>query len=220
MEARPVTVQLTENSTPDEVSTWLQEKGFSIRVIELLEGQDGANLFALNKTSLMQACGREEGSRLYSQLLVQKKQSNRAKVDTKPRITVARRNPETEAVVTELQETVGKSGGQVLRKMEARPVTVQLTENSTPDEVSTWLQEKGFSIRVIELLEGQDGANLFALNKTSLMQACGREEGSRLYSQLLVQKKQSNKKLLSIVDQVPLFHFIVSKIIEKRVERR
>ncbi|KIH64848.1 hypothetical protein ANCDUO_04840 [Ancylostoma duodenale] len=115
---------------------------------------------------------------------------------------------EAQAVVTELQETVGKSGGQVLRKAEPRPVvTVQLTENSTPDEVSTWLQEKGFSIRVIELLEGQDGANLFALNKTSLMQACGREEGSRLYSQLLVQKKQSNYRTYSSAELKAILNY-------------
>ncbi|KAL6740147.1 hypothetical protein Aduo_013532 [Ancylostoma duodenale] len=132
----------------------------------------------------------------------------REKMETKPRITVARRNPEAQAVVTELQETVGKSGGQVLRKAEPRPVvTVQLTENSTPDEVSTWLQEKGFSIRVIELLEGQDGANLFALNKTSLMQACGREEGSRLYSQLLVQKKQSNYRTYSSAELKAILNY-------------
>ncbi|VDM67073.1 unnamed protein product, partial [Strongylus vulgaris] len=124
-------------------------------------------------------------------------------VKPKPRITVARRTPatiqqrfvstsETQAVVSELMETVGKTQGRVLLKKETQPVTVYLNENSPPEDVLTWLQEKGFSMRVIELLEGQDGANLFALNKSSLMQACGREEGSRLYSQLLVQKKNSN----------------------------
>ncbi|KHJ96527.1 hypothetical protein OESDEN_03509 [Oesophagostomum dentatum] len=104
---------------------------------------------------------------------------------------------ETQAVVAELQETVGKTGGQVLRKKEQRAETVYINENSTPNDVSIWLQEKGFSMRVIELLEGQDGANLFALNKSSLMQACGKEEGSRLYSQLLVQKKHSNYRTYS-----------------------
>ncbi|KAK6055910.1 hypothetical protein COOONC_06585 [Cooperia oncophora] len=100
---------------------------------------------------------------------------------------------EDRALVAELRETVGKSNGDILRKKEPRPqTTIQLHGGSTPQEVSTWLQEKGFSLRVIELLDGQDGANLFALNKTSLMQACGKEEGSRLYSQLLVQKNQSN----------------------------
>ncbi|CAJ0604118.1 unnamed protein product [Cylicocyclus nassatus] len=115
-------------------------------------------------------------------------------VQRKPRIAVARRTPETEAVVSELLETVGKTQGRVIKKKEQPPCTVFLNENSTPGDVSTWLQEKGFSMRVIELLEGQDGANLFALNKSSLMKACGKEEGSRLYSQLLVQKKQSNYK--------------------------
>ncbi|KAK6025730.1 hypothetical protein OSTOST_08362 [Ostertagia ostertagi] len=112
----------------------------------------------------------------------------------KPHIALARR--EERALVAELRETVGKSGGDVLRKKETRPTatksTIQITADTSPEDVALWLQEKGFSLRVIELLEGQDGANLFALNKASLMQACGKEEGSRLYSQLLVQKNQSN----------------------------
>ncbi|KAK6747765.1 hypothetical protein RB195_000763 [Necator americanus] len=118
-------------------------------------------------------------------------------VQPKPRITVVKRTPESQALVTELQETVGKSGGQVVRRKAGNTVTTKLNANSTPDEVLTWLQEKGFSMRVIELLDGQDGANLFALNKASLIQACGREEGSRLYSQLLVQKKQSDYRTYS-----------------------
>ncbi|VDM55975.1 unnamed protein product [Angiostrongylus costaricensis] len=97
---------------------------------------------------------------------------------------------ETHALVTELNETFGKKAGQALRKSVSRTPTISITENSTPEEVSLWLQKKGFSTRWI--LEGQDGANLFALKKESLIQACGREEGTRLYSQLLVQKHQSN----------------------------
>uniref|UniRef100_A0A158PBP5 SH3 domain-containing protein n=1 Tax=Angiostrongylus cantonensis TaxID=6313 RepID=A0A158PBP5_ANGCA len=106
----------------------------------------------------------------------------------KPRYT----STETHALMTELNETFGKKAGQALRKAVSRTPTVSITENSTPEEVSLWLQKKGFSPRVTEILEGQDGANLFALNKNSLIQACGREEGTRLYSQLLVQKRQSN----------------------------
>ncbi|KAJ1358966.1 hypothetical protein KIN20_017552 [Parelaphostrongylus tenuis] len=113
-------------------------------------------------------------------------------VEPKAHMAVAKQNQETHALVAELNETIGKKTGEALRKPGSRTPTISIHENSTPDEVSLWLQKKSFSPRVIELLEGQDGANLFALNKESLMQACGREEGTRLYSQLLAQKHQSN----------------------------
>ncbi|WKY03645.1 hypothetical protein Q1695_004975 [Nippostrongylus brasiliensis] len=110
----------------------------------------------------------------------------------KPHIALARRSKEDRALVAELQNTVGKNSIPLGRKKESRQSTIQLTGESTPEEVKLWLEEKGFSLRVIELLDGQDGANLFSLNKQSLMQACGKEEGSLLYSKLLVQKNQSN----------------------------
>ncbi|VDP20964.1 unnamed protein product [Heligmosomoides polygyrus] len=114
---------------------------------------------------------------------------------------------EDRALVAELRETVGKAAVPVPRKKESRPVTIHLHGNSTPEEVSLWLQEKGFSLRVIELLDGQDGANLFALNKSSLMQACGKEEGSRLYSQLLVQKNQSNYRTHSSAELKAILNY-------------
>ncbi|KJH51052.1 hypothetical protein DICVIV_02813 [Dictyocaulus viviparus] len=99
--------------------------------------------------------------------------------------------------MTELNETVGKQSGQAQRKKE-RTQTAHINENSTPDEVSLW---------VIELLNGQDGANLFCLNKANLIQACGREEGSRLYSQLLVQKNQSNYRTHSSAELKAILNY-------------
>lgn len=55
---------------------------------------------------------------------------------------------EDRALVAELRETVGKAAVPVPRKKESRPVTIHLHGNSTPEEVSLWLQEKGFSLRL------------------------------------------------------------------------
>ncbi|CAO4372441.1 unnamed protein product [Caenorhabditis nigoni] len=94
-------------------------------------------------------------------------------------------------LVAEMSDTLGKTGGEILRPSMQRPTRVAINEKSSPEDVHRWLQEKGFSPRVIDLLDGQDGANLFSLSKLHLQQACGRDEGGYLYSQLLVQKKRS-----------------------------
>ncbi|CAP32580.1 LOW QUALITY PROTEIN: Protein CBR-EPS-8, partial [Caenorhabditis briggsae] len=94
-------------------------------------------------------------------------------------------------LVAEMSDTLGKTGGEILRPSMQRATRVAINEKSSPEDVHRWLQEKGFSPRVIDLLDGQDGANLFSLSKLHLQQACGRDEGGYLYSQLLVQKKRS-----------------------------
>ncbi|CAI4228141.1 unnamed protein product [Auanema sp. JU1783] len=113
-------------------------------------------------------------------------------------IKVSTRSPEEVQLVKELNSTIGKDTGEFLRKKvrerNEQQSAVVIKNDTTADEVSEWLQQKGFSARVIELFEGQTGATLFALNKNHLIQACGKDEGSRLYSQILVQKHRSNYK--------------------------
>uniref|UniRef100_A0A1I7TD43 SH3 domain-containing protein n=1 Tax=Caenorhabditis tropicalis TaxID=1561998 RepID=A0A1I7TD43_9PELO len=94
-------------------------------------------------------------------------------------------------LVDEITNTIGKAEREILRPPIQRATRVAINEKSSPEDVTRWLQEKGFSPRVIDLLDGQDGANLFSLSKLHLQQACGRDEGGYLYSQLLVQKKRS-----------------------------
>ncbi|CAI2352317.1 unnamed protein product [Caenorhabditis sp. 36 PRJEB53466] len=108
----------------------------------------------------------------------------------RPGLEVQRRTQHPQ-LVEDLTNTLGKNAGEILRPSGNRSSRVAINEKSSPEDVTRWLQEKGFSPRVIELLDGQDGANLFSLSKLHLQQACGRDEGGYLYSQLLVQKKRS-----------------------------
>ncbi|KAM6964226.1 epidermal growth factor receptor kinase substrate 8-like protein 1 [Tautogolabrus adspersus] len=65
--------------------------------------------------------------------------------------------------------------------------SVPLDYHSPPDEVTQWLQGKGFSEPTVTCLGVLTGAQLFSLNKEEL-RAVIPEEGARVYSQLTVQK--------------------------------
>ncbi|XP_016307662.1 epidermal growth factor receptor kinase substrate 8a [Sinocyclocheilus anshuiensis] len=64
---------------------------------------------------------------------------------------------------------------------------VNITYDSTPDEVKAWLQLKGFSEVTINSLGVLTGAQLFSLNKDELKTVCP-DDGARVYSQIIVQK--------------------------------
>ncbi|XP_051974179.1 epidermal growth factor receptor kinase substrate 8-like isoform X4 [Xyrauchen texanus] len=65
--------------------------------------------------------------------------------------------------------------------------SVTITYDSTPDEVKTWLQLKGFSAVTINSLGVLTGAQLFSLNKDELKTVCP-DDGARVFSQVTVQK--------------------------------
>ncbi|XP_016110180.1 epidermal growth factor receptor kinase substrate 8-like isoform X7 [Sinocyclocheilus grahami] len=64
---------------------------------------------------------------------------------------------------------------------------VNITYDSTPDDVKAWLQLKGFSEVTINSLGVLTGAQLFSLNKDELKTVCP-DDGARVYSQIIVQK--------------------------------
>ncbi|XP_052322947.1 epidermal growth factor receptor kinase substrate 8-like protein 2 isoform X2 [Oncorhynchus keta] len=67
-----------------------------------------------------------------------------------------------------------------------------LTLDSSPPQVTAWLDAKGFSKPTVECLGNLTGAQLFSLNKEELKAVCG-DEGARVYSQTTVQKAQLEK---------------------------
>ncbi|XP_050956329.1 epidermal growth factor receptor kinase substrate 8-like protein 2 isoform X1 [Labeo rohita] len=73
-----------------------------------------------------------------------------------------------------------------------RQAAVPLIFDSSPAEVTTWLNAKGFSKPTVERLGILTGAQLFSLNKEHLKAVCG-DEGSRVYSQITVQKSLLEK---------------------------
>ncbi|XP_063052205.1 epidermal growth factor receptor kinase substrate 8-like protein 2 isoform X2 [Engraulis encrasicolus] len=67
-----------------------------------------------------------------------------------------------------------------------------ITYESTPTQVATWLRAKSFSKGTVDCLGILTGAQLFSLDKEELKAVCG-EEGSRVYSQITVQKAALEK---------------------------
>lgn len=68
---------------------------------------------------------------------------------------------------------------------------VFIQQTSNPAEVETWLTAKGFSERTVKKLHGLTGNELFALNRKTLEDYCGVEEGKRLASQITIQRNIS-----------------------------
>ncbi|XP_066564785.1 epidermal growth factor receptor kinase substrate 8-like protein 1a isoform X2 [Amia ocellicauda] len=62
---------LDYNSPPHEVQGWLQAKGFNEQTVQCLGVLTGAQLFSLNKEEL-RSVSPQEGTRVYSQIMVQK----------------------------------------------------------------------------------------------------------------------------------------------------
>lgn len=66
-----------------------------------------------------------------------------------------------------------------------------IQQTSAPAEVEKWLKAKGFSEPTVKKLHGLTGNELFALNRRTLEEYCGPEEGKRLASQITIQRNVS-----------------------------
>ncbi|XP_071760896.2 epidermal growth factor receptor kinase substrate 8-like protein 2 isoform X2 [Centroberyx gerrardi] len=82
---------------------------------------------------------------------------------------------------------------------------VPLTFDSNAQQVTMWLGAKGFTKPTVDCLGILTGAQLFSLNKEELKAVCG-DEGSRVYSQIAVQKalleqSSGDSELQRLMDQ-------------------
>lgn len=104
-------------------------------------------------------------------------------------IPVDRRKSQMEEVQDELihRLTIGRSAAQKKFHVPRQNVpVVNITYDSTPEDVKTWLQSKGFNPVTVNSLGVLNGAQLFSLNKDELRTVC--PEGARVFSQITVQK--------------------------------
>ncbi|KAG3292316.1 epidermal growth factor receptor kinase substrate 8 isoform X1 [Ictidomys tridecemlineatus] len=104
-------------------------------------------------------------------------------------LPVDRRKSQMEEVQDELihRLTIGRSAAQKKFHVPRQNVpVVNITYDSTPEEVKTWLQSKGFNPVTVNSLGVLNGAQLFSLNKDELRTVC--PEGARVFSQITVQK--------------------------------
>ncbi|XP_006866088.1 PREDICTED: epidermal growth factor receptor kinase substrate 8 [Chrysochloris asiatica] len=104
-------------------------------------------------------------------------------------LPVDRRKSQMEEVQDELihRLTIGRSAAQKKFHVPRQNVpVVNITYDSTPDDVKLWLQSKGFNPVTVNSLGVLNGAQLFSLNKDELRTVC--PEGARVFSQITVQK--------------------------------
>ncbi|XP_045567989.1 epidermal growth factor receptor kinase substrate 8a isoform X7 [Salmo salar] len=106
-------------------------------------------------------------------------------------LPVNRRKSNMEEVQDELMHrlTLGRSANKkfAVPPRSASLPSVNVTYDSSPDEVKAWLQLKGFSSVTITSLGVLTGAQLFSLNKEELKTVCP-DDGARVFSQVTVQK--------------------------------
>lgn len=89
-----------------------------------------------------------------------------------------------------------------------------IQQTSAPYEVEKWLKAKGFSEKTVKKLTGLTGNELFALNRKTLEEYCGAEEGKRLASQITIQRNVSGVSLEGTISWInfnsfPFFFFSI-----------
>uniref|UniRef100_A0A674DQ19 EGFR pathway substrate 8a, signaling adaptor n=1 Tax=Salmo trutta TaxID=8032 RepID=A0A674DQ19_SALTR len=106
-------------------------------------------------------------------------------------LPVNRKKSNMEEVQDELMHrlTLGRSANKkfAVPPRSASLPSVNITYDSSADEVKAWLQLKGFSSVTITSLGVLTGAQLFSLNKEELKTVCP-DDGARVFSQVTVQK--------------------------------
>ncbi|KAJ3612340.1 hypothetical protein NHX12_020616 [Muraenolepis orangiensis] len=109
-----------------------------------------------------------------------------------------RRKSNMEEVQDELMHrlTLGRSTNKKLPlpSRGASSPAINITYDSPPDDVKSWLELKGFSAVTINSLGVLTGAQLFSLNKEELKTVCP-DDGARVFSQVTVQKAALEEKL-------------------------
>nr|XP_060632625.1 epidermal growth factor receptor kinase substrate 8 isoform X3 [Anolis sagrei ordinatus] len=102
---------------------------------------------------------------------------------------IDRRKSQMEEVQDELihRLTIGRSAAQKkFHVPRSNAPVVNVSYESSPEDVKMWLQAKGFNPVTVNSLGVLTGAQLFSLNKDELKSVC--PEGARVYSQITVQK--------------------------------
>ncbi|XP_059366520.1 epidermal growth factor receptor kinase substrate 8a isoform X4 [Carassius carassius] len=117
----------------------------------------------------------------------------------------SRRKSNMEEVQDELMHrlTLGRSAQKKLQapsRSSSLPA-VNITYDSTPEDVKAWLQLKGFSEATINSLGVLTGAQLFSLNKDELKTVCP-DDGARVYSQIAVQKAALERSAASELQEI------------------
>nr|XP_033808019.1 epidermal growth factor receptor kinase substrate 8 [Geotrypetes seraphini]XP_033808020.1 epidermal growth factor receptor kinase substrate 8 [Geotrypetes seraphini]XP_033808021.1 epidermal growth factor receptor kinase substrate 8 [Geotrypetes seraphini] len=104
-------------------------------------------------------------------------------------LPVERQKSQMEEVQDELMHrlTIGRSAaGKKFQVPRSQAPVVNITYESSSDDVKLWLESKGFNPVTVNSLGVLTGAQLFSLSKEELKTVC--PEGARVYSQVTVQK--------------------------------
>ncbi|CAK1546797.1 unnamed protein product [Leptosia nina] len=101
---------------------------------------------------------------------------------------------------------------QIQRRLEIKKTPdIFIHQKSTPDEVVSWLEAKGFS-RTAQKQLRVSGHQLFALSRVQLERVLGTDEGKRLYSQVLVQRNISGYRTTSASELQSILRKVREKV--------
>ncbi|XP_024913607.1 epidermal growth factor receptor kinase substrate 8a isoform X2 [Cynoglossus semilaevis] len=117
--------------------------------------------------------------------------------------TSNRRKSNMEEVQDELLHrlTLGRSTQKKFQVPPRSNPSINITYDSAPWEVKSWLEAKGFSPVTISSLGILTGAQLFSLKKEELKTVCP-DDGARVYSQVMVQKAALEKSSGSELQEI------------------